>query len=212
MKSIGITQRIVRFPDYSESRDCLDRRWLDLIATLNYVALPLPNISPRHVSALLDNLDLGAVIFSGGNSVTVPGVTCDDLAPERDAFEGTLLEAAFSRNLPIFGVCRGLQMINVHLGGQLRLIPGHGHAGTRHGIRLLEVGDYRLPEMVNSYHDWAIPAEGLADGLLALAHDDDGNIEAFVHESMPIVGIMWHPERETPFSPLDLDLMRKVFR
>ena len=49
--------------------------------------------------------------------------------------------------------------------------------------------------MVNSFHSQAVPAHGLAPGLAARAHDGDGNVEAFFHQTLALAGIMWHAER-----------------
>ena len=58
MKRIGITQRVERIESYSETRDCLDQRWSDLVWQLGYIPIPLPNILPEHVSTEIIILDV----------------------------------------------------------------------------------------------------------------------------------------------------------
>ena len=96
-------------------------------------------------------------------------------------------------------------MINIQMGGSLS--PITGHVAVRHSIVPAEIGSL-LPGTTNSYHDWSIGPGDLASGLIPLAFDNDGNIEAFRHPEKSVLGIMWHPEREQPFCELDLQLIR----
>lgn len=115
----------------------------------------------------------------------------------RDAFERALVQAAIHSDLPLLGICRGFELINLCLGGSLRrLPPGHVHAGTDHRIQLQPTvaGCMRSPaETVNSFHNWAV-AE-LGPPLIPLAWAPDGVIEAACSEGGIITGIQWHPER-----------------
>lgn len=205
MKRLGISQRVEHVRSYSERRDCLDQRWYDFALQLGYFPLPLPNITVDLVSKLLDDLDLDAVLLSGGNSIACLDPSADDAAPERDAFESALLSEALKRGIPTVGVCRGMQVVNIELGG--RLSPVSGHVATRHSVT--HESDLPIAETVNSYHDWAIPGDGLATDLTPLAFDQAGNIEAFECSEKKLLGIMWHPEREQPFSSLDFQLIKR---
>ena len=206
MKRIGITQRVEIIERYHERRDCLDQRWSDLCFALECLPCPLPNTVPENVPALLDALNLDAVILSGGNSIACLDPAAPHAAPERDAFEASLIDEALKRNIPVLGVCRGMQMINLHFGGEL--IPVEGHVGLRHTLSVVD-GNYPLAETVNSYHDWGIAPQGLGPQLKPIAVDSDGNIEAFQHSETKIFGIMWHPEREPSFSSLDMQLIKR---
>jgi gamma-glutamyl-gamma-aminobutyrate hydrolase PuuD len=207
MKRIGITQRVEQVQSHAERRDCLDQRWVAFVLQLKSIPVPLPNIPPAQVASFLDALSLDAILLSGGNSIASLDSTASDTAPERDAFEVALLDEALSRNIPIVGVCRGMQVINRHFGGKLQ--KTRGHVAVRHAI--MPVDDrYPLPETVNSYHNWGIPREQLADELTPVAVDCDGHVEAFIHAEKNVLGIMWHPEREQPFDPLDIELIKRV--
>jgi putative glutamine amidotransferase len=134
------------------------------------------------------------------------------MAPERDVIETALLRASIDLGWPVIGVCRGMQAINVFHGG--RIAPLGGHAGVRHSLTI--VGSSALianglDSQVNSFHDFGIPADGLGKGLEVLA-EVEGWPEAFVHRDYPHLGIMWHPERENPFSSHDLSLFRRFLR
>lgn len=207
MRKIAITQRVENVPRYGERRDCLDQRWSLLICTMGHVPVPLPNIAPERVAELIDKLDLDGVIFSGGNSIASLNLHAPDDAPERDAFEAKLLQEALQRDIPILGVCRGMQAINKFLGGRLKSIEGH--VGGTHEIIAVDDG-LGLPNRVNSYHNWAIAREGLARGLQPLAFDEEGNVEAFRSTDKALAGIMWHPERENPVNPLDVQFIERA--
>jgi len=206
MKRIGISQRVDNIQRYSERRDCLDQRWSRFAWQLGYMPMPLPNISPHQVAELLDAFDLDVILLSGGNSITHLDTTAEDSAPERDDFEIALLKEAIKRDIPVLGVCRGMQIINVYLAGTLCSVEGH--VGVQHSLLITKDG-YPISEKVNSYHNWAIPREGLAKQLRPLAFDSEGHVEAFEHNNKRLFGIMWHPEREQPFNPLDIELIKR---
>ena len=120
--------------------------------------------------------------------------------PERDRRETEAFRHFLAQGKPIFGVCRGCQMINILLGGTLHQnIPGHRDAEDEnwlHGSRtvdplLLSLYGERFP--VNSTHHQAV--DRLGEGLRAVQWADDGTIEAIRHETLPIFAVQWHPER-----------------
>lgn len=220
---VAITQRVMPVPSRSERRDALDQAWLPFAEACGFEAVVVPNRHPDP-AAFLRRLGVSAIVLSGGGNISAslgtrsgkpPSVpsTDADLAPERDVTETALLRASVEDGLPVIGVCRGMQVLNVFHGG--RLVPLAGHAGTRHGLAM--VGGTYLGQRfdfdreVNSFHDYGISPEGLAPGLRALA-TADGYPEAFVHEEFPHLGIMWHPERNSPFSRGDVALFREFFR
>jgi putative glutamine amidotransferase len=146
-----------------------------------------------------------------GGVVVIPS-SKNDLAPERDVTETALLLASIQENFPVIGVCRGMQAMNLFHGGSLA--PVSGHVGIAHpltsagGITGLE--DFCFDHEVNSFHDFGIPPDGVGAGLRVLA-DSDRWPEAFVHGEYKHLGIMWHPERNTPFSENDAALFRRFF-
>jgi putative glutamine amidotransferase len=116
--------------------------------------------------------------------------------PERDALENRLIAEALQRRLPILGICRGLQILNVHLGGSLfKDIPNHREP---HAVSIAP--DTRLARIVggascpvNSRHHQAI--DRLAPGLAVTARAADGIVEAVEDPSRPFVlAVQWHPE------------------
>lgn len=123
------------------------------------------------------------------------GQLCID--PVSDNEEQALFDAFFSRGKPVLGICRGMQSINVFLGGTLRQhVKGHAdccHAVHCTGWLAEQIG---ANIMVNSYHHQMV--DRIASDLTAVAHTPDGSVEALVHPSAALLGVQWHPERMVP--------------
>ncbi|RTR05424.1 glutamine amidotransferase [Halomonas nitroreducens] len=206
---IGITQRVEVAASYAERRDCLDQQWTVLVQQLGLTPVPVPN-SVDNAASWLDAMALDGYILSGGNDLScLPSPTCP--APERDRTEQAILDHAYDMSLPVLGVCRGLQMMNVYLGGSLHLVEGH--VATRHAVTATS-DDARFTDytVANSFHDWGVTLEGLAEPLQSCLTAPDGTIEACKHRQRDWIGIMWHPERETPFTQTDIRLIDWLFR
>lgn len=180
------------------------------------VVLP-PSVSLRAAEALLDSVD--GLLLSGGPDLE-PGYYGEGPIPELgttfpewDALEMALLRIALQRGMPIFGICRGMQMLNVALGGTLyQDMPSQLGADVinhwqmtpkcqvTHEVEVLDasylakITDRQTVE-VNSYHHQGI--KGLADTLAVAARSVDGMIEALESRDFSerwLVGVQWHPE------------------
>ncbi len=180
----------------------------------------LPVVLPPIVEAAEEMAhSMDGLLLSGGSDldpsyyeeVALPEL--DVNIPERDAFEMKLLEHALERGTPVFGICRGLQVLNVALGGTLyQDLPSEfGARATAHRqqaplwqwthevvvdsasnlAKIMEATRLR----VNSCHHQAI--KDLAAPLIAVAHATDGVVEA-VESRDPsehwLAGVQWHPE------------------
>lgn len=207
---IGISQRVEVISSYGERRDCLDQQWFRFLESLGFVPVPVPN-SLSDVDGWLTALGIEGLILSGGNDLShLPDAS--NASPERDDTERALLEAAQKHGWPVLGVCRGLQMMNVWSGGQLA--PVVEHAAVRHPVTSATDANacFRPYREVNSFHNWGVAPAGLAADLLSQLTSPEGDVEAFVHRTLRWAGIMWHPERETPFSEYDKQLFNWIFR
>lgn len=210
MMRIAISQRVDVIPDYGERRDCLDQQWSVLLETMGLDAVPVPNDLKRTLS-WIERQQVSGVILSGGNDLAELS-DARNPAIERDATERILLQWARSNNIPVLGVCRGMQMMNHFLGGTLCDLEAH--VATRHEL-LVSSDDvlFRHHREVNSFHNRGMMSGDLAEGLEVRARASaDNSVEAFTHSTLPWVGIMWHPEREFPFHNNDISLMDSIFR
>jgi putative glutamine amidotransferase len=175
------------------------------------VVLPPTDLDPADVLDAIDGL-----VLVGGADIN-PAVYGHDPHPEalafsdaRDRAELALLEGALERDMPMLGICRGMQLLNVAAGGDLHQhIPEvtpdpathRGAPGTwaRHevaiagGCRLSELLGERA-EVVSAHHQ--APVE-IGRDLIVTATADDGTVEAIEHPGKRFaVGVLWHPEED----------------
>ena len=195
MRVVLVSQRVDVLADRGERRDALDQRLMAWLVSNELLPVPVPNL-PEQVSALWTRLNPAAVVLSGGNDLAEYGGN----APERDAVERALLAHAIADGVPLFALCRGAQLLLDAFGNRLERV--NRHVGTRHRLQIDGV-----EADVNSYHQWG--CRSLVAPLEALARADDGVIEAFIHPQLPLLGVMWHPEREIPFAELDGLLLKR---
>lgn len=222
---IGITTYYVRADELGKNR----RRGLpdqDMsMSTMDYsraiekaggIPVTIPLIDDEdYISNIVDKCD--GFLFAGGPDVSPIryGQSYEKglgtINPARDKFEMTLLEKALLKDKPIFGICRGFQLINTFFEGTLyqdinnaniTKIEHVGLMGPKHGIahkvslnkesKFREVFD-KDQIMVNSFHHQCI--EKLGRGLIEGAHADNNIIEAIEHKDYSFVmGVQWHPE------------------
>lgn len=216
MIRLGLTQRVDIVEEYGERRDCLDQSWTDLLEDWGYRPIPLPN-TVADPTDYLDSMDLDGLALTGGNDIAyLDGAT--RAAPERDQLEQTALDWALRKNIPTIGICRGLEFINIHFNGTISIVDDH--VATKHPItfssstiQLLQIFLPALPDktQVNSYHNYGIRKQDVADGLKILATARDDTVEAVIHPEYPLIGIMWHPERGTPSTEVDRKLFDALF-
>ena len=193
MKRILITQRLDKITGRDEYRDALDARWATLLWSWGLLPVPIAS-GVKNATEYLSELKPDGFLLSGGNNIGE--------APDRDNLEYAVLDYAEERLLPVFGVCRGLQMINVRQGGRLSTVKGH--VATRHLITEYLTGRER---MVNSYHNAGVHQQDLGRELQVLATSSDGCVESLKHINLPWLAIMWHPEREKIADSLDKQLI-----
>lgn len=198
-------------------RYCLNEAYVRAVEAAGGAPIILPPHSdPDRIVEIIDGL-----LLSGGPDVE-PGRFGDTtihpltygIDPERDQFEIDLFTGAQERGLPVLGICRGIQVINVALGGTLIQDVGSaseasraiGHRQHERGLEESAVGHEVRAERpsllpifeggclgVNSFHHQAI--RDLAPALEAVAYSPDGLIEAVVMgNDQNVFAVQWHPE------------------
>lgn len=178
------------------------------------------NHDPEAADAFVARAD--GLLLSGGQDVDpyrfgqLPHPDLGAVDPDRDAFEIALYRAARALGKPVFGVCRGVQVINVAEGGTLHqhlpalggpLQHGQRDPGGRphHKVALAEGSAIRAAfgadeALVNTYHHQGLDAIGA--GLRATAHTEDGLVEAVEATSGAwLLGVQWHPEMSYHMGP-----------
>lgn len=194
------------------------------------VPLVMPNIEGDDNIAALAGLADG-ILFSGGEDVH-PSYFNEDLKADnlkindkRDKFEMQLAEKVIPMDLPVLGICRGMQLLNIASGGNIYQDIGmqyktdlrHSNPQSSkddiiHEVKLVETTKLhnlygRSLKGVNSFHHQAV--KDLAPGLKASAHSEDGILEAYELEGDRFfIGLQWHPEMLFEKYPEELKIFK----
>ena len=165
------------------------------------------HVNDSKVDEYFKNIKIDAIILTGGTDI--------GKRPIRDETEKKLIETAIKNNIPLLGICRGIQFINHYFGGNSINIKEEvknnvGHVAVTHEIKLLGDAQKFLGKdktIVNSYHNKGVNEKTLSKELKVFAiSEKDKIIEGIFHPKYPIIGIEWHPERESP----DEEINKKI--
>ncbi len=205
---IGITASVDGKADWYQQRS----NYITAIEQCGGIPVILPPIVKK-IEMIVTRLD--GLLFAGGGDLDPlhfneePQYKLNYDHPLRDQFELALIKAALTQGKPILGICRGIQVLNVALGGTLyqeiheqvegALTHQHSSGEPMHTIKIKE--GYLLARLsgktelrVNSFHHQAV--RRVAPGLIVSAIANDGVIEAIEYPQHHFVlGVQWHPER-----------------
>lgn len=147
--------------------DALERNYYKFLK--KHEIIPVPN------TVKVPDYDYDCLVLTGGPD-----------SRDRHKTENLLFNDAYKKNIPILGICHGAFVINDLCGGVHGKVEGHIDCDVT-------ITMYNKKYKVKCYHAQSI--QMLGKDFTAIAHDDQGNIEAFKHDTRPIYGVVWHPER-----------------
>ncbi|ATP41168.1 gamma-glutamyl-gamma-aminobutyrate hydrolase [Solibacillus sp. R5-41] len=213
---IGLTMHPV------EGKKEINNTYINAIKKAGGTPICLPVINEENIEQVLDIVD--GVVSIGGYDVNPlifgqePHFKLGVVIDERDKSDMLIMKRAFEREIPILGICRGEQVMNVAFGGtlyqdidtQVENVLKHTQVSLRHEVtHTVELEPSKLQQIVgaatiltNSFHHQAIDA--VADGFIINARAKDGVIEGIEHPTHPYcIGVQWHPEGLENDAPSD---------
>lgn len=207
MKKIAVTQRLIKNESYDEVREALDIHYCKLISSCGF----LPVVLPYEVAfeEYFNEFEIDGVLLTGGNDLSICGI--NELSKRRDDFEKKLLKHCIEYGIPVFGICRGMQLIADYFKSSFKEVDNQ--VNTRHTLVVNQDSKYctylNKLESVNSYHNFAVGK--MSDELLISATSENGIIKAIEHKKYRIFGQMWHSEREKEFKKNEVAIIKDFF-
>ncbi|MAM05827.1 MAG: hypothetical protein CMD06_07750 [Flavobacteriales bacterium] len=184
----------------------LDEEYIRYFNRIGIKLIPVDNLKNEIDDYFTDDI-CGVILSGSGDIKKIVNSNIPEKNPvffhERDRAENKLIEYTISNNLPLIGICHGMQKINDFFGGEIQ--PYHhckketfSEQGIFHDIRGLDdlIGK-NIRYSINQYHDHCILEDDLAKNLKCFAVDVRFNtVEGFYNNKNKILGIQWHPERK----------------
>ena len=226
---IAISMRVTNENKYEERRDAIAHEWVQLLEEADFIPVLLPNNS-SDIKRYMQEFDLDGIVLTGGNDIhpdtfknrIKKNDNNGDYSLKRDDTEINIIGFAEDNGLPLLGICRGMQLVNLYYGGKIYKNEDSQsgkftkHAGTNHHLKVVDE-DFEIKLgyqqiQVNSFHNYCIGVKDLPPELRLIALcSDDNTAEAFYHESKKVLCMMWHPERNVPFKDTEIKLLKEFF-
>ncbi len=206
------------FPSYDEEKKqiFLNQSYIDAVIESGGLPFVIPfSFDSKTIFEYIEKID--GIIFSGGADID-PKYYCEqnngkslEISDFRDNCEKEAIRLSVEADIPILGICRGMQALNVFCGGSMiQDIPSEYETNLTHSLIKPEIAFHKISvekssplseimgfgeHLVNSYHHQAI--KDVAPDFSVCATAEDGIIEAIYHKNKKFVlGVQWHPERD----------------
>lgn len=205
-----ITQRegVNQYGDYT---DILESAYIRFYELMGFIPKPVSNHTKNFEKLFDEPIDLLIVVGGGAlNPALYDHPHEEELQPHRDATEEKLIRYCLAHKIPIVATCRGMQYVNVLLGGKLHYHPELKESHPRGKDHEVLLVNENRNIMVNNYHNDCIFQDDLSPALKPYAMDVENNVvEAYISDELKILGLQWHPER--PFeTSLAYEETRKI--
>jgi gamma-glutamyl-gamma-aminobutyrate hydrolase PuuD len=183
-----------------------------LVNEVGYTSVIIPPMSLEEYTRIFKTLD--GILLPGGPDIDTKRYNersfyyTGSPQPLLEHFDNEILPEILDKRIPVFGICRGFQSLNIIFGGTLNQhLFWHPYSSTKdHLVHEVEIFGNKKYK-VNSFHHQGI--KKLAPDFDIIAVSKDGIIEAIQHKTLKIAGVQWHPERS--FDEFAIELMKNTF-
>jgi putative glutamine amidotransferase len=222
MHKFLISQKI-EFNRHRELTDALDHSLIKYFNSIGTLLYPVPNFT-NSIADYIDGIEYEGLILSGGGDVNpdfieANGERAFSYFTERDKTEYYLINKLIEKNMPILGICHGMQVLNCFFGGKLTADIHSSKSSVRkprlnHSINIQKSifglsGSFEI----NHYHDHGIHRDQVATVYDIFAVDAEFDVvEGIIHKDLRIMGINWHPERNSPDDEFNKHIIKYFFR
>ena len=194
MKKILITQRFEKIGKFKEKRDNIDIRFVNFFNKIGYLPLLIPN-NYQVLRNMLEKTKFDGIVLSPGGNPKLKDI--------RKQIEEKLINYSIKKKIPLLGVCRGAQSINIFFKGNIKKINNHVRKK-----KYVYFKENEIKHEVRCFHDYAIYEKTLSNKFQIVGYTLDGSIEIFKMKTNKIMGIMWHPERIKSISATDKKIIK----
>ncbi len=221
MKKYVITQR-ASIDRHGVPIDSLEKGYMDFFRSIGILLIPISNFCVD-TSSFLACLNYDGIILSGGGDLSPahyanPPETPFYYSLERENVHKQLVDDAKRRNVPVFGICYGMQYLCCLFGGKLTHNVHHAERnvrkpGTCHPIASRGNVFDTDGMIVNHYHNSGIRESHVPREMQAFATDRDFDVvEGIIHRKRMIAGTEWHPERDDRSPDVQRELVKTILK
>ena len=213
MIKIAVTTRKISNPIYKESYNAISDSWLEYFDKIKLDPILFTDKIKNPVT-LFNKINCSALILLNGEDNKLKIKNNKFLSgSNRDFVEYKLVKNCIKKKLPILGICRGHQFLNVFFGGKLKKTKKH--VNVKHKIDIIDqdfIKKFNSFDLeVNSFHENCIYIKDLSKFLVPWAVIDN-TVEGFYNYQYKIFSIMWHPERRKNFNQIEANIIKKFLK
>ena len=196
MKKALLSTKTIVDPKHKTKSSALEYQYIKFLEELGFLCFLVPNNSEK-INDYFQMNKFDLFVLTGGNNIN-PTLydsknKINDVFPEREEIEYKMIDYAVEKNIPLLGICKGFQLLNVYFGGKLKN-EVKNHVAKDH--ILLSAEKLLKNKKANSFHNLGILRKDVPNNLHTIAWTKDGIAEAVIHHNYPILGLQWHPERQ----------------